>query len=455
MIGAIIGDIAGSRFERHNNKTKSFEMFDKRCRPTDDSIMSFAVARAILDSEADMESLSKNAVIWMQGLGRIYRNAGYGGSFAKWIMSADPEPYNSYGNGSAMRVSPCGYAAGSIEQAKELSALVTKVTHDHPEGMKGAEAIAVAVYLARTGADKDHIKRYIEEHYYKIDFTIDEIRETYEFDVSCQGSVPVAIEAFLESADFEDAIRTAISVGGDSDTIAAMTGSVAEAYYGVPEKIIYDVIEYLDSREMEILYYFEKKYPSKAIAESGSAAISVFDVLNEAIDKIIPEGAEIRIDEEYTDGSVSARVDADVLVPDFSSFDKSNEGIIDSFSTAGEGVAKAARKAGKGLISVIKINADNADESKKSGEVYFDSWYEIIPGDSEDTEDIIYAVERLQKDGYRAGVTVYSGTMHGYVFINDKLVGAAQEYMKMPAGNTLDLKKLDKRTSEIVKKHLK
>jgi len=359
MIGAIIGDIVGSRFERHNHKSKDFRLFDKRCHPTDDSIMSLAVAKAILESGDDIGSLSENAVFWMQKLGRIYRNAGYGRSFISWIMSDDPKPYNSYGNGSAMRVSPCGFAAGSIEEAKELSSMVTKVSHDHPEGMKGAEAIAVAVYLAKTGTGKEDLKKYIEENYYDLDFSIDDIRATYKFDVSCQGSVPVALEAFFESTDFEDAIRLAISVGGDSDTIAAMAGSVAEAYYGVPEDIVYDAIDFLDGRQMEILYSFEKKYPSKVADESGQASISMFDVLDEAVDKIIPEGAEMHIEEEYPDGSVRVSVDKDVMVPDFSSFDK-HEGAKEPFASGYE-AAKAARKTRKDLFSAVKSAVDNAD----------------------------------------------------------------------------------------------
>ncbi|MBQ6370825.1 MAG: ADP-ribosylglycohydrolase family protein [Firmicutes bacterium] len=265
MIGAIIGDIAGSRYERRSHKSKEFDLFHWRCHPTDDSIMSLAVAEAILACacDGDYEDLSEKAVSSMQRLGRIYRNAGYGRAFYQWIFDDDPKPYHSYGNGSAMRVSPCGFAAASIEEAKELSAKVTKVTHDHPEGMKGAEAIAVCVFLAKAGHTKDEIRTYIQDNYYNIDFTIDEIRDSYKFDVSCQGSVPVALEAFLESTDFEDAIRTAISVGGDSDTIAAMAGSVAEAYYGVPEELIESAIDYLDGREMEILNSFEKRFPSK------------------------------------------------------------------------------------------------------------------------------------------------------------------------------------------------
>lgn len=260
MIGAIIGDIVGSRYEYINHRSKEFTLFDKKCKPTDDSIMSLAVAKAILASGDDIEILSVNTVAYMQELGRQYEHAGYGRHFYRWLWLEDPRPYNSYGNGAGMRVGPCGFAADSLEHAKTLSAAVTKVTHNHPEGMKGAEAIAVAVFLARSGKDKKDIRTYIEENYYEIDFKIDELRRMYRFDVSCQGSVPVALEAFFESTDFEDAIRTAISVGGDSDTIAAMTGAVAEAYYGVPEKILAEVTGFLDERQLEIIHSFEQKY---------------------------------------------------------------------------------------------------------------------------------------------------------------------------------------------------
>ena len=320
MIGAIIGDVVGSRFEWDNLKSKDFDLFTRECHVTDDSVMSLAVAKAILDSEGDYTDLSAKAVEEMQQLGRMYIHAGYGGRFIKWLLTMNPKPYNSFGNGSAMRVSACGYAAKNIEEAKELAAKVTEVTHNHPEGMKGAEAVATAIFLARTGKSMDEIREYITENYYIIDFTLDEIRDEYKFDVSCQGSVPVAFEAFFESKDFEDAIRNAISVGGDSDTIGAITGSIAEAYYGVPEAIIENVIEYLDGTQMKILYYFEEKFPSKAIEEDED--VIVFDVLDTCVDKIIPQGTPIRVREELGNNVVKANVDPSYLVPDFASFDK-------------------------------------------------------------------------------------------------------------------------------------
>ncbi len=262
MLGAIIGDIAGSRFEWHNTKTKEFELLTSigRCRPTDDSVMSLAVAQAILNCEGEYSALDREAVSCMQELGRKYPNAGYGGRFHDWIYAKNPRPYNSFGNGAAMRVSPCGFAAASLEEAVSLARAVTKVTHNHPEGMKAAEAVASAIYLAAHGKSMLEIRDYIEGHYYRIDFTLDAIRPDYTFDVTCQGSVPQAFEAFFESTDFEDAIRNAISIGGDSDTIAAIAGGMAEAYYGIPAELRKHALTFLDKTQLDILNAFESKY---------------------------------------------------------------------------------------------------------------------------------------------------------------------------------------------------
>lgn len=257
MIGAIIGDIAGSRFEWRNIKSKDFTLFTNACEPTDDSIMTLAVAQAIMNCNGDYSRLENETVSCMQEYGRAYPNAGYGGRFHRWIFSRDPKPYNSYGNGAAMRVSPCGFAATTLEEATMLAHAVTRVTHNHPESLKAAEAVASAIYLARMGKTLEEIKAHIAEHYYSIDFSLDEIRPTYIFDVSCQGSVPQAFEAFFESTGFEDAIRNAISIGGDSDTIAAITGGMAEAYYGVPEDIRTQAMEFLDEKLAGILKRFE------------------------------------------------------------------------------------------------------------------------------------------------------------------------------------------------------
>lgn len=260
MIGAIIGDIAGSRFEWQNHKGKDFELFTSGCAPTDDSIMTLALADAILKCKGNYSMLEEEATYYMQVYGREYPNTGYGGMFRRWIFSYDPKPYNSYGNGAAMRVSPCGFAANTLEEAVMLAQTVTQVTHNHPEAMKAAKAVSSAIYLGRTGKSLDEIKAHITEHYYCIDFTLDEIRPAYRFDVTCQGSVPQAFEAFFESTDFEDAIRNAISIGGDSDTIAAITGGMAEAYYGVPDKLRQQAMAFLDYKQKAVLVNFEKRF---------------------------------------------------------------------------------------------------------------------------------------------------------------------------------------------------
>jgi len=260
MLGAIIGDIIGSRYEWKNNKSKTFDLFTYRCKVTDDSIMSLAIAKAIVACNKNYDQLGKMAIKYMQEVGIHYPDCGYGGHFHKWIFAKNPQPYNSWGNGAAMRVSACGFAAQSTEEVIMLSRAVTEVTHNHPEGIKGAEATAIAVYMARTGSSIIEIRDYIDKHYYPMNFTLDSIRESYHFDVSCQGSVPQAIMAFLESTSFEDAIRNAISIGGDSDTIAAICGGIAEAYYGIPADIRKHALTFLDQRLLDILNEFESVY---------------------------------------------------------------------------------------------------------------------------------------------------------------------------------------------------
>ena len=306
MIGAIVGDIAGSRFEFHNRKTKDFTLLVSRddvperprpkkgdkprrlgeallsggsllssmlkdhavqeriCYFTDDSVMTLAVADAILkwreNGGGSYETLSAEAVKSMQAFGRLYPHAGYGGSFRRWLAEENPQPYNSWGNGAAMRVSACGWAAWTLDVVKGMSRAVTEVTHNHPEGIKGAEATTVAVFLARMGKTMEEIRAAIVRDYYTLDFTLDEIRPRYRFDVSCHGSVPPALEAFFESTSFEDAIRNAISIGGDSDTIAAITGAVAGAYYGVPADIRAKAESFLDGRLLETLHAFEREF---------------------------------------------------------------------------------------------------------------------------------------------------------------------------------------------------
>ena len=231
MLGAIIGDIVGSRFEWNNIKSKEFEFLTYKCSPTDDSIMSLAVAKAILKSKPDHSDLSQMTVRYMQQLGNLYPDAGYGGMFRKWLKDRNPQPYKSYGNGAAMRVSAAGFAAKDITDAKIMSRMVTAVTHNHPEGIKGAEATVVAIIMARSGKSMLEIRDVIDKEYYSMNFTLDSIRANYKFNETCQETVPQALMAFFESSSFEDAIRNAISIGGDSDTIAAICGGVAEAYY--------------------------------------------------------------------------------------------------------------------------------------------------------------------------------------------------------------------------------
>ena len=263
MIGAIIGDIAGSRFEWNNHRSKIFTLMNDQCFFTDDTVMSLSICEALMHSKQDFSDLDIQAVKWMQGIGRCYPDCGYGGNFDDWIHSEHPQPYQSFGNGAAMRVSGCAYAACSLKQAKALSRTVTAVTHNHPEGLKGAEATVAAVYLARNGAGLAEIRSYVTQNYYPISFTLDEIQDTYQFNETCQDTVPQALEAFFESTGFEDAIRNAVSIGGDSDTLAAITGAVAEAYYGVPSKIRDCAYTFLDERLLEILTRFETLYPGK------------------------------------------------------------------------------------------------------------------------------------------------------------------------------------------------
>ena len=262
MLGAVIGDIVGSRFEFNNYRHTDFEFFHPRCRFTDDSVLTLALCRALLNTRADRALLAAEAVRCMQEVGRPYDDCGYGGRFFGWMYSDNPQPYNSFGNGSAMRVSGCAWAAQTLDEVKEMSLAVTAVSHNHPEGIKGAEATAVAAFMARQGASKEEIRACIERDYYHLDFTLDAIRPTYQFNEICQDTVPQALQAFMESTGFEDAIRLAISLGGDSDTLGAITGAVAEAFYGVPRALREQALSYLDKRLLSIVEDFEAVYPA-------------------------------------------------------------------------------------------------------------------------------------------------------------------------------------------------
>ena len=242
MYGAILGDIIGSPFEfDRGDKTKEFDLFTKGCDFTDDSVMTIAVGEALLavGPEATVKEIEEAVVTNMQDWGKRYPYAGYGGRFRYWLRERNPKPYGSYGNGSAMRVSAVGWLYDSLERTREVARATANVTHNHPEGIKGAEATASAIYMARNESSKEEIKEYIErEFHYNLDRTLDEIRPGYHMDETCQRTVPEAIIAFLESKDFEDAIRNAVSLGGDTDTLGAITGSIAEAFYGISDVLI-------------------------------------------------------------------------------------------------------------------------------------------------------------------------------------------------------------------------
>lgn len=263
MIGAILGDIVGSIYEFDNIKTKDFNLFDKECDFTDDSVMTIAVAEALMlfdqISEENIEEFKEELINTMHLIGIKYPDCGYGGHFLLWILLNKREPYNSFGNGSAMRVSSVGWYAKTLQETELIAKATAEVSHNHPEGIKGAVATAGAVFLARTGSTMEEIKEYISK-YYTIDFTIDEIRESYDYDITCQGTVPQAMQAFFESTSFVDAIRNAISIGGDSDTLAAITGAVAEAYYGIPDDLKETALSYLDERLLNITERFKSKY---------------------------------------------------------------------------------------------------------------------------------------------------------------------------------------------------
>lgn len=301
MLGAIIGDIVGSRFEWNNIKTKDFDFLTYKCFVTDDSIMSLGVAKAICECNGDYSALSEKAVKYMQEIGRPYPLCGYGGMFRQWMYSDDPKPYGSYGNGAAMRVSACGFAASSLEEAVDLSRKVTEVTHNHPEGIKGAEATAVAIYLAKTGSSILEIRDYINVNYYPMNFTLDGIRDSYEFNETCQDTVPQAIMAFLESESFEDAIRNAISIGGDSDTLAAITGGIAEAYYGIPAEMRKHALTFLDELQLSVLNEFEGKFGfvSNKKTDSGSRVVKYVPIsANESkrVEKTVSEREQMMLD---------------------------------------------------------------------------------------------------------------------------------------------------------------
>jgi len=255
MLGAIAGDIIGSVFEWNNLKTTGFPLFSGKSRFTDDTVLTAATADFILNNK---KNYAESFKYW----GRKYPDAGYGGNFALWAISNKSKPYNSWGNGSAMRVSPVGFAFGTLEEVLEEAKKSAEVTHNHPEGIKGAQATASAIFLAGHGKSRKEIKDYVEEQFaYDLSRSLDDIRPGYSFDVSCQGSVPEAITAFLESDSFEDAVRKAVSIGGDSDTIACIAGGIAQAFYReIPAEIISNVKRILPEDLLSVLEQFSALY---------------------------------------------------------------------------------------------------------------------------------------------------------------------------------------------------
>ena len=262
MYGAILGDIIGSPYEfDRGNKSKDFPLFSRNSRFTDDSVMTLAVADAFLSiaPNTDDADIRRRLIQSMQFYGQTFPHAGYGGMFRRWLKDPNPQPYGSYGNGSAMRVSSVGWLFDDLETVRHMARLSAEVTHNHPEGIKGAEAAASAIYLARAGSTKAEIKAYIEENFhYGLSRTCDEIRPPYCQVESCQETVPEAITAFLEGEPFEDVIRTAVSLGGDCDTLTAIAGSMAEGFYGVPEELKQQCREKLPEDLRKVLRRFEK-----------------------------------------------------------------------------------------------------------------------------------------------------------------------------------------------------
>jgi ADP-ribosylglycohydrolase len=254
ILGAIVGDMIGSRFEFNNYKDVDFELFANETNFTDDSVLTIATMSCIIDEGSYTRAY--------QSFARRYPGRGYGGNFSGWIHSDNPQPYNSWGNGSAMRASPVGWAFDTLEDVLGNAEKSAEVTHDHPEGIKGAQAVAAAIFLARTKRSKAEIKNYIEKTFhYDLSRTISQIRDHYYFNESCQKTVPEAITAFLESSDFESAIRLAISLGGDSDTLACITGSIAEAFYqDIPKPIIDNTLKLLPFEFIKILETFSRYY---------------------------------------------------------------------------------------------------------------------------------------------------------------------------------------------------
>ncbi|MBQ7433814.1 MAG: ADP-ribosylglycohydrolase family protein [Lachnospiraceae bacterium] len=263
MYGAILGDIIGSPFEfDRGNKSKEFVLFSHGAKFTDDTVMTVAVADALMNAglDAGEDKIKDNLILSMKKWGKAYLNAGYGAKFFWWLQKKESKPYGSYGNGSAMRVSAAGWLYDTLERTREVARYTAEVTHNHPEGIKGAESVASVIFLARTGSSKAEIKQYVKSQFgYDLSRTCDEIRPEYRHNESCQKTVPEAITAFLEGNHFEDVIRTAVSLGGDSDTLTCIAGAMAEAFYGVPDEMKAECRNRLQADMIEVVDRFEEE----------------------------------------------------------------------------------------------------------------------------------------------------------------------------------------------------
>ncbi len=269
MLGAIIGDIAGSRFEfDRGDKSRDFEFFTSECEITDDTVMTIAVAEALMDAGLDSgeDKIKEELIASMKKWGKKYPGAGYGGRFRGWVLSDDPKPYGSYGNGSAMRVSPAGWLYETMDRTREVARWTAEITHNHPEGVKGAESLAAAIFLARNGKTKEEIRSYIETEFgYDLSRTLDEIRPTYHHVEDCMRTLPEAFECFLEADSYENTIRNVMYIGGDTDTLAAIAGALAEAFFGIPLVISSYAVRFIPDEIMDVYRRFnEVRQPGKS-----------------------------------------------------------------------------------------------------------------------------------------------------------------------------------------------
>lgn len=392
MIGAILGDMIGAPYEfDRGNKTKEFPLFSRNSQITDDSVMTIAVAEALIDTFGQSDDDIKTAIIdSMQKWGKRYPNAGYGGIFGRWLFAKEPKPYGSFGNGSAMRVSSVGWLYDDIDTTRKMAALTAEVTHNHPEGIKGAEATASAIFLARTGHSKDDIRQYIVKEFgYDLSRTCDEIRPTYHHVESCQETVPEAITAFLEGADFEDVIRTAVSLGGDCDTLTCIAGGIAEAFYGVSMALECEAVSRLPKDMEEVLNRFD--IVRGKIPEDNDNSLDGNNTIDTAIARFNDDKTKENLIAVLE--AIRARIheDGDLIIPvtlpqEFQSFDVDKIQIGETFSFEDDGT-------GDGYLHFKMQHLDTADG--KTLLAAFTSYEELDKGDA--TSTIIESIKSMLK----------------------------------------------------------